>query len=140
MKTNSLYEARHVASALRRLQDGGRLVAIVGEDMSFHHSTLDKWWQCIACLCNIRGNLTLDGKEYATYGVTPEIQILVIDKTGPTPGTSWAEQLKHMNWGYAATLEDAWSALKHLVEPRRECFRRPVKGRNSCHSVRTSSR
>src|SRR6266536_3148726 len=33
-KTNPVYGARHVASALRRLKDGGRLVAIVSEAMS----------------------------------------------------------------------------------------------------------
>jgi len=116
-KTNSIYGARHVASALRRLNDGGRLVAIVSEAMSFHHSSFSEWWQRIACLCNIRANLTLNGKEYAKYGVSPDVQILVIDKTGPTPGGSWQEQLKHISWGSAATLEEAWEALKHLVEP-----------------------
>src|SRR5215216_3279574 len=115
-KTNSIYGARHVASALRRLKDGGRLVAIVSEAMSFHHSSFSEWWQRIACLCNIRANLTLDGKEYAKYGASPDIQILVIDKTGPTPGANWQEQLKHISWGTAATLEEAWEALKHLVE------------------------
>ena len=94
-KTNSIYGARHVASALRRLKDGGRLVAIVSEAMSFHHSSFSEWWQRIACLCNIRANLTLDGKEYAIWS-QPDVQILVIDKTGPTPGASWQEQLKHI--------------------------------------------
>jgi hypothetical protein len=46
----------------------------------------------------------------------PDIQIVVIDKTGRTPGASWQEQLKHISWGSAATLEEAWKALKHLVE------------------------
>jgi len=116
-KTNSIYGARHVASALRRLKDGGRLVGIVSEAMSFHHSNFSEWWQRIACLCNIRANLTLDGKEYAKYGAAPDVQILVIDKTGPTRGASWQEQLKQISWGTAATLEEAWELLKHLVEP-----------------------
>jgi 16S rRNA G1207 methylase RsmC len=42
-KPNSIYGARHVASALRRLQDGGRLVAIVGEAMSFYHQRFSEW-------------------------------------------------------------------------------------------------
>jgi len=115
-KTNSAYGARHVSSALRRMKDGGRLVAIVSEAMSFHHPSFSEWWQRIACLCNIRANLTLDGKEYAKYGAAPDIQILVIDKTGETPGANWQEQLKQISWGSAATLEDAWETLKHLVE------------------------
>ncbi len=116
-KTNPVYGARHVASALRRLKEGGRLVAIVSEAMSFHHPSFSEWWQRIACLCNIRANLTLDGKEYAKYGAAPDLQILVIDKTGATPGANWQEQLRQISWGSAATLEDAWEALKHLVEP-----------------------
>src|SRR6266852_7146897 len=115
-KTNPLYGGRHVASALRRLKEGGRLVAIVSEAMSFHHPSFSEWWQRIACLCNIRANLTLDGKEYAKYGAAPDVQILVIDKTGATTGQNWQEQLKQISWGSAATLEDAWETLKHLVE------------------------
>ena len=115
-RTNPIYGARHLASALRRLKDGGRLVAIVSEAMSFHHPSFSEWWQRIACLCNIRANLTLDGKEYAKYGAAPDVQILVIDKTGVTPGANWQEQLKQISWGSAAALEDAWQALKHLVE------------------------
>jgi hypothetical protein len=114
--TNPIYGARHVASALRRLKEGGRLVAIVSEAMSFHHPSFSEWWQRIACLCNVRANLTLDGKEYAKYGAAPDVQILVIDKTGATPGQNWQEQLKQISWGSAATLEDAWETLKHLIE------------------------
>jgi hypothetical protein len=80
----ALYGSRHVASALRRLQEGGRLVAIVGEAMSFHHPNFSEWWQRIACLCNVRANLTVSGSEYAKYGAAPDIQILVIDKAGAT--------------------------------------------------------
>src|SRR3989442_8291704 len=115
--TNPLYGGRHVASALRRLKDGGRLVAIVSEALSFHHPSFSEWWRRIACLCNVRANLTLDGKEYAKYGAAPDVQILVIDKTGATPGQNWQEQLKQVSWGSAATPEDAWETLKHLVEP-----------------------
>ena len=94
----ALYGSRHVASSLRRLQEGGRLVAIVGESMSFHHANFSEWWQRIACLCNVRANLTLSRSEYAKYGAAPDIQILVIDKTGATPGRNWQEQLKSIYW------------------------------------------
>jgi hypothetical protein len=114
---NPVYGANHVGSALRRLQSGGRLVAIVSEAMSFHHPNFSDWWQRIACLCNVRANLTLHGKEYAKYGATPDLQILVIDKTGATPGENWQEQLKNIRWGNVQTLEEAWEALKDLVEP-----------------------
>src|SRR5260370_601779 len=116
-KNNPIYGARHVASSLRRLRSGGRLVAICGEAFSFHHPTVSELLQPLACLCNVRANLTLDGNEYAKYGTDPDIQILVIDKTGATPGHNWQEQLKNVCWGEARTLEDAWEALRHLVDP-----------------------
>jgi predicted RNA methylase len=116
----ALYGSRHIGSALRRLQEGGRMVAIVGEAMSFHHPNFSEWWQRIACLWNVRANLTLSGSEYAKYGAAPDIQILVIDKTGATPGQNWHEQLKSIHWREAKTLEDAWETLKGLVEPSNE--------------------
>jgi hypothetical protein len=85
--------------------------------LSLHCASFGEWWQRIACLCNIRANLTLDGNEYAKYGAAPDVQILVIDKTSPTPGQNWRDQLDNILWGEARTLEDAWEALKHLVEP-----------------------
>ncbi|MGI8839028.1 MAG: strawberry notch-like NTP hydrolase domain-containing protein [Pyrinomonadaceae bacterium] len=115
-RNSAVYGANHLGSALRRLRDGGRLVAILGEAMSFHHANFE-WWQRIACLCNIRANFTLTGNEYAKYGTAPDVQLLVIDKTGPTPGQDWQEQLRNIKWGTADTLEDAWAELKNLVEP-----------------------
>jgi hypothetical protein len=114
-RNSAIYGANHLGSALRRLKDGGRLVAILGEAMSFHHANF-QWWQRIACLCNIRANFTLTGNEYSKYGTAPDVQILVIDKTGPTPGQDWQEQLNNINWGTADTLEDVWEELKKLVE------------------------
>jgi hypothetical protein len=131
-ETNAIYGARHLASALRRLRDGGRLVAIVSDAMNLYDSSFSMWWRRIACLCNIRANLTLDGKEYPRSGAAPDIQILVIDKTGPTPGMSCQEQLEHISCGRAATLEEAWGILKHLVEPTQTGFGLSVKGSSSC--------
>lgn len=131
-ETNSIYAARNLSSALRRLRDGGRLVAIVSEAMNLHDSRFIEWWRRIACLCNIRALLTLDGKEYPRSGAAPDIQILVIDRTGPTPGMSCQEQLEHISYGRAATLEEAWGILKHLVQPTQTGFGFSVKGSSSC--------
>ncbi len=111
----SLYGARHIETALRRLEEGGRLVSIVGNGMSFHHSSFSEWWQRIARLYNVRANFHLNGKEYSKYGTTFDVQILIIDKTGATPGDNWQAQLSHINWGEADTIEQAWDALNHLT-------------------------
>jgi P-loop containing NTP hydrolase pore-1/C-terminal domain on Strawberry notch homologue len=111
----SLYGARHIETALRRLQAGGRLVSIVGEGMSLERPTFAEWWQRIARTYNVRANFHLNGKEYGKYGTTFDVQILVIDKTGATPGDNWEQQLNNIRWGAADTLEDTWAALEDLA-------------------------
>ncbi len=115
-KHSAHYGARHIESALRRLQQGGRLVAISGEGMRFQVSAFSEWWQRIANAYNVRANLHLNGNEYGKYGTTFDLQILVIDKTGKTPGDNWKEQLENIVWSDAATIEDAWKALSNIAD------------------------
>lgn len=76
--------ARHIEQALKRLQDGGRLVAIVGQGMAADRPAFKVWWSAIGKKYNVRANIGISGKEYAKYGTTFDNQILVIDKTGAT--------------------------------------------------------
>ena len=76
--------ARHIEQALKRLQDNGRLVAIVGNGMAADRPAFSKWWKDIEGKYNVRANVGISGKEYAKYGTTFDNQILVIDKTGAT--------------------------------------------------------
>jgi protein strawberry notch len=115
-KHSAQYGARHIESALRRLQTGGRLVAITGEGMRFQVSAFSEWWQRIAKTYNVRANLHLSGNEYGKYGTTFDLQILVIDKTGQTPGNNWKEQLENIVWSEAASIEEAWTALCDISE------------------------
>ena len=76
--------ARHIEQALKRLQDGGRLVAIVGQGMAADRPAFSKWWQDVEVKYNVRANVGLSGMAFAKYGTTFDNQILIIDKTGPT--------------------------------------------------------
>jgi antirestriction protein ArdC/phage/plasmid primase-like uncharacterized protein/tRNA G10 N-methylase Trm11 len=76
--------ARHIEQALKRLETGGRLVAIVGNGMAMDKPTFSSWWGDIKKKYNVRANIGISGKEYAKYGTTFDNQILVIDKNGPT--------------------------------------------------------
>ena len=76
--------ARHIEQALRRLQDNGRLVAVVGNGMAADRPAFTKWWKDIEGKYNVRANVGISGKEYAKYGTTFDNQILIIDKTGAT--------------------------------------------------------
>jgi hypothetical protein len=111
------YGLNHIESALQRLSQNGRLVAISGENMSFQRSGSLGWWQKIASTYNVRANVGLSGDVYRKYGTSWGFQILVIDKTGPTPGGAWQRQLDHIFWGTSNTIEGAWDTLRK-VPPR----------------------
>ena len=111
----SRYGLLHVESALHRLGNGGRLVAILGEAVSFDHPALRKWWEKIAREHNVRANLGVPGKEYLKYGTSIGTQILVIEKTGPTPGKTFRERLDQMVWGNSKSIEEAWKSLTALM-------------------------
>jgi antirestriction protein ArdC/phage/plasmid primase-like uncharacterized protein len=76
--------ARHIEQALKRLEQGGRLVAIVGNGMAADRPAFSQWWKDIEKKYNVRANVGISGKEYAKYGTSFDNQILVIDKTGAT--------------------------------------------------------
>ncbi len=76
----------HIEQALLRLQDGGRLVAIVGKGMADDTPTFRNWYNELREKYNIRANIGIDGENYKKYGTTFDVQLLVIDKTGPQTG------------------------------------------------------
>jgi antirestriction protein ArdC/phage/plasmid primase-like uncharacterized protein/predicted RNA methylase len=76
--------AKHIEQALKRLENNGRLVSIVGSGMAADRPAFSKWWKEIKGKYNVRANIGISGKEYAKYGTTFDSQILVIDKTGAT--------------------------------------------------------
>lgn len=83
--TKDIHEAaKHIESALKLLRDGGRLVAITGRGMNMEAPAFRKWWDDIKSEYNVRANIGLDGKNYTKYGTSFDIQLIVIDKNGPT--------------------------------------------------------
>lgn len=83
---NSMNGADHIEQALKRLVNGGRLVAITGEGMAADRPAFKTWWARIAKEYNVRANVGVNGDNYRKYGTTFDNQILVIDKSGPTTG------------------------------------------------------
>lgn len=76
----------HIEQALLRLQDGGRLVAIVGKGMANDAPTFRNWYNELRKTYDIRANVGINGENYRKYGTTFDVQMLVIDKTGPQKG------------------------------------------------------
>lgn len=76
----------HIEQALLRLRDGGRLVAIVGKGMADDTTTFRNWYNELRKTYDIRANVGINGENYRKYGTTFDVQMLVIDKTGPQKG------------------------------------------------------
>ncbi len=88
--------AKHVTQALLRLKEGGRLVAIVGRGMAHGRPGFAEWWDKLEQKYTVRANIGIDGKYYQKYGTGFDNQIIVIDKTGPTPGKTRSERLANI--------------------------------------------
>lgn len=112
---NNFTGARHVEEALKLLQPGGRLVAIVGRGMALDSPTFADWWTRLQQQYTVRANLLVPGELYRKQGTTFDTRVLVIDK-GPatTPGTVLT--------GEVASLRDLATQLYEVrhVRPQRD--------------------
>lgn len=127
VRGKSIFGYNHLKSALQRLAPGGRLVAIMGggtdkqpdQGASLTAPSITKMWQGIAGEYTIRANVRIAGKEYAKNGTTFGTRVIVIDKTGPTPGANWLEQLANIERSDYDTVEQVWSRLSVLANAPR---------------------
>jgi len=100
----------HIEQALKRLAPDGRLVAIVGRGMAEERPTFREWWGKIKKEYNVRANIGIEGKNYSKYGTSFDIQLLVIDKNGPTTTQTVT--------GNVSKLEDALPLLEAIRNER----------------------
>jgi protein strawberry notch len=71
---------RHVASALARLADGGRLVAITGANFGPETPAWRDAFVCLQAHGTVVFTAAIDGSVYAKHGTTIETRLTVIDK------------------------------------------------------------
>jgi predicted RNA methylase len=79
-------DLRHVDSALKLLQDGGRLVAIIGAPLREDQGDTKRfrdWLREAQKQYNVRARVLVPRDVYKSYGTTFPTQVLVIDKTAP---------------------------------------------------------
>lgn len=112
------YGYNHITSALQRLEPGGRLVAILGEGAALDKPKAAGFWNSLMGRYNVRANIGLDGKDYGKFGTTFDNQVIIIDKTGPTPGGTWAEKLENIRFGKAGSLENALRTITDIASER----------------------
>lgn len=119
-KNRNQYGFNHVDSALQRLEENGRLVAILGGGQanepnggaSLSGGTSGAWFDRVAKKYNIRANVRISGREYQKYGTAFATRLIVIDKIGPTP------DLKQVVQGNVNSLEEAYNLLAPVAESR----------------------
>ena len=96
-KNSSANAKPHVEQALYRLENGGRLVAILGQGMSNDAPMFSGWWDKLRENYNIRANIGIDGSNYRKYGTTFNVRLVIIDKTGPQTGETITGDFKSLN-------------------------------------------
>lgn len=77
--------AEHVQAALKRLQPGGRLVAIVNGGFTMG-GRYRAWWDQIGKDHTVVANIGVAGRVYEKYGTAFPTRLLVIDKVPPNEG------------------------------------------------------
>jgi P-loop containing NTP hydrolase pore-1/C-terminal domain on Strawberry notch homologue len=117
-KTSTNLVKAHLEQALKRLEENGRLVAIVGKGLAENRVSMLDWWNEIRQNYNVRANIGLPGSEYKKYGTTFDNQLLVIDKSGPTPKGGTVTDT-------VSSLEDALPLLESIRNDRPTVAIRP---------------
>ena len=117
------WEAPDTPEARAGLSRSGQVFEVIAAPKpSGRHATgaaFADWWADILPRYNVRANIGIPGDEYSKYGTAFGNQILVIDKTGPTPGATMAERLQNVARGSITSLEDALDALLPIGAERK---------------------
>src|SRR5258707_15852002 len=71
---------RHISSALARLADGGRLVAITGASLSPDNPACRNSFARLQERGRVVFSAAVDGRVYARHGTTTETRLTVIDR------------------------------------------------------------
>jgi len=107
---------RHIGSALARLAEGGRLVAITGANLS---PEAPRWQDAFARLQE-RGTVVftaaIDGRVYARHGTTTETRLTVIDRLPAADPTRLPA-----SFGLAPDLATLLGWVDAHVPPRQPC-------------------
>jgi len=115
-KNDTKYGFRHLDNALTRLADNGRLVAIMGESAGLDRINSAEWWKVTFKKYNVRAIIGIPGKVYQKYGTNFGSLLVIIDKTGPTPGNTLAENLENVVNLSVTNLEEALDAIQRLQD------------------------
>ncbi len=103
--------AVHIEAALKRLEPGGRVVAIVGRGMTMGSPTFRAWWGKIGEKYTVVANIGVAGGAFEKYGTTFGTRLVVIDKV-QAPANHKPVLVE------AQTVEDLMRALEPIRDAR----------------------
>jgi hypothetical protein len=106
----------HIEQCLKRLQPGGRLVAIVGDGMGYNAPAFKSWWSTIEKDYIVSANVGISGQEYKKYGTTFDNRIIVIDK--PINLANLSENDYNIVTGRVNKIEDLINLLEGVRNER----------------------
>lgn len=89
-------DLKHIGVALKILQDGGRLVAVIGAPLTVDETkTFQTWYNTVSKRFNVRAVQRVSRDVYTSQGTNFPTRVVIIDKTGPTPagGTIESKEL-----------------------------------------------
>ena len=123
---------RHVASALARLCDGGRLVAITGASLSPENAAWRERFVRLQEQARIVFSAAIAGSVYARHGTTTESRLLVIDRVPADDPTAFPAS--------RGTAPDAATLLEWVAQsvPPRAAIKLPEFVRPDPAKFRTS--
>jgi len=121
---------RHITSALARLCDGGRLVAVVGANLSPENLSWREGFIRLQEQARVVFSAAIDGSVYARHGTSTETRLLVIDRVpaaDPTtfpasPGTA-PNAATLLEWVTQAVPSRAAVTLPTIVRPEPARYR-----------------
>ncbi len=106
----TIYGARHIEQALRRLAPGGRLVTVIGEGVGRFGPAVRTWWRSVAARFTVTANLALPRAAYAKYGTSYPVHLVVIDRVRPSDEARKGA----FRWRTVASLMEAAMVLADL--------------------------
>lgn len=123
-KRSSDVTARHIGTALARLQPGGRLVTITGANFSPYAGTWKNVfvrWQRTA---NVRLSIPITGRIYTPHGTSFPTRLTVLDKVPADDPQEFGEML-----GTLDSVEQLLQAVVSILPPR------PPTVKNECRNA-----
>lgn len=113
-RNSSKYGFRHVESALRRLEPGGRFGIVLGEAAGLDAKTGEDFWGRLTGAIGVKAIIKINGREYYKNGTTVDINLIVGEKLLAERKSDPRAALREIISVSAKTVEEALEKSENL--------------------------